>query len=249
MSAQLTGDLNGLLCAPHESSAVIRSLLRRAAADVSQHCDPTDLAAAHDACTLHLQAKRPLPEHQDVLMSGSITLAFSTDNETAVRQLINRQRAQGIDAAVETQRAEHLRRILSDPATAVPWWLGSQTKPLTAPSVDQLKNAVTSLAEVSKAFRQLAPPIDSATESNLLELLRIFVSSFPQEHQKRMLMTLMALGFDKAGRPHLATSVEQLMEVQYPAPTNTTSHPSPLAEDNHDLKRDVYKSRQSNGRL
>ncbi|MDX3108780.1 hypothetical protein [Nonomuraea angiospora] len=250
MSALLTGDLNALLRAPHESAAVIRSLLRHAAADVTRRCDPADLAAAYDSCTLHLQNGRTLPEHPDVFVSGSITLGLSAEDREAVRQLLARRRARGIDDTVEAQRAEHLRRILSDPATAVPWWLDPQTKALNAaPSADQLKTVLTSLAEATSTIHKLTPLPDVPVEYQLLELLRSFVTSFPQDHQKRMLMTLMALGFDKAGRPNMAASIEQLMEARYPAPASAVSNPSTHSHDDRDLGRGSDKNGQSNGRL
>ncbi|WP_146615551.1 hypothetical protein [Nonomuraea aridisoli] len=250
MSALLTGDVNALLCAPHERAAVIRSLLRHAAADVTQRCDPADLAAAHDACTLHLQNERTLPEYPDVFVSGSITLGLSTEDREAVRQLLARRRAQGIDDTVEVQRARHLRHILSDPSIAVPWWLDPQRKALNVtPSPDQLKTVLASLAEATSTIRSLTPLTDVPVEDQLLELLRSFVSSFPHEHQKRMLMTLMALGFEKAGRPNMAASVEQLMENQYPARASTASSSSTSSHDDNELERDNERNSQSNGRL
>ncbi|MER6574527.1 hypothetical protein [Nonomuraea sp. NPDC001023] len=183
-------------------------------------------------------------------MSASISLGLSAEDGDAVRQLLARRRAQGIDDTVEAQRAEHLRRILSDPATAVPWWLDPQTKALSATlSADQLMNVLSSLTEVTSAIRKLVPLTDVPVEYQLLELLRGFVSSFPQDHQKRMLMTLMALGFDKAGRPNMAASIEHLMAAQYPPQTSAAPRPSTRSHADPDLGRDSDKTSKSNGRL
>lgn len=222
---QLHGPLDHPAATPTQSAAAIRILLRSTAADISRRHDPTDLDAARDACALHLHQPRPIPAYPDVLVTATLDLTLGSTDREATQLLMAERQQQAVEAAVQRQRHQVLRDMLSDPTLAVLWWLDTHADALTGFSKpDQLRDLLTRLREISEHLRQLPPSTDTPLEQQLLELLRTFVSSFTEDHQKLMLMSIMALGFSQTGHPHLVASIEHLIHTRFPQ-SPPTDHP------------------------
>ncbi|MFJ4870528.1 hypothetical protein [Streptomyces sp. NPDC088757] len=203
---------------PEVIAARIRKVLRAAAAEFSRTCDPADLASAHDACAAHLGRRRRLPTSPPVEFEAVITLELAPDDRTAVNVLLAAQRKQAVADVLRRQRTEALAKELTDPAAVLVRWIEQNPADWAKPPSGE---AVQSLADTFTRYR---PEHEQAVEYEALELLRDFLSTFPDPPQKQMLYTVLASGMRHASRPeHAARATALLNGHTPPAPADGES--------------------------
>ncbi|MDX3486614.1 hypothetical protein [Streptomyces sp. ID05-18] len=192
--------------APAEEIATqIRKVLREAAADISRACDPADLASARDACAHHLGRRRRLEISPPVEFEASLALELEPVDQEAVASLLAAQRRQTVADVLRLQRTEALARELADPAAVLVRWAEQD-------QVDWTKRpSFTDVQAISDAFAQYRPEHEQAVEYEALELLRDFLSSFPDLPQKQMLYTVLASGMRHADRPEHSAKATALL--------------------------------------
>jgi hypothetical protein len=127
-----------------------------------------------------------------------------------VDALLAAHRRQTIDDALRRQRMHALATDLSDPAAALTWWLDQK-----GADWNTLPTAET-LDRVAGLISQYRHTRDQPLEYQLLEMLRSFLSSFPDDPQKQLLIAMMARGMRAADRPLHAAPVEALLNGHTP---------------------------------
>ncbi|MGW2515386.1 hypothetical protein ACWC0A_39725 [Streptomyces scopuliridis] len=215
---QVLGDVDAhrvqLLACPLEAiAAQIRTVLREAAVEFSRTCDPADVASARDACTSHLGRRRQLPTSPPVEFEATVLLELAPDDQTAVDALLAAQRKQTVADVLRRQQTEALAKELIDPAAILVRWIEQNpTDWAKPPSPENIK-------PVADAFARYRPEHEQAVEYEALELLRDFLSTFPDLPQKQMLYTVLTAGMRHAKRPeHAAKAAALLNSHALPAP-------------------------------
>ncbi|WP_327156377.1 hypothetical protein [Streptomyces tubercidicus] len=188
----------------------IRIALRQAAADASQTCDPADLPSARDVCGQHLRRPRTLPTDPPVNFRADLTLDLLPDDRAAVGALLAAQRQQAVNDILRRQKTEALASELAEPAAVLVRWIEQEQAAWTKPPND---DAVKTVASAFAAYR---PERERTIDHEALEVLREFLSSFPDPAQKRMLYTLMAAGMAGAQRPQHAAKAQGLLNGHTP---------------------------------
>ncbi|MER7395930.1 hypothetical protein ABT381_10480 [Streptomyces sp. NPDC000151] len=183
-----------------------RTALRTAAEDVSKTCDPADLATAYDRVANHLNRERTLPTEPPVVFRAELTLDLLSDDREAVAALLAAQRKQATADILRQQKAKAVAAELADPAALLVRWVERDDADWS--KIPSLTGEVKTLAEV---FAQYRPEHERTVEYQAVEVLREFLSSFPDHAQKRMLYTLLAAGMEGAQRPHHAAKVQAIL--------------------------------------
>lgn len=195
----------------------VRTTLRQAAADVSETCDPTDLDTARDVCRQHLGRLRFLPTDPPVEFQAKLTLDLSPADRAAMEALLAAQRRQTVTDVLRRQKTEALAAELADPAAVMVRWMEQEGTDWTKPP-----NADT-VTEIAEAFGRYHTDRERTIEHEALEVLRDFLSSFPDPAQKRMLYTLLAAGMHGAQRPQHAAKAEALLNGSTPHAPESSS--------------------------
>ncbi|MFI1769727.1 hypothetical protein ACH41H_48200 [Streptomyces sp. NPDC020800] len=195
--------------------STIRAVLRTAADDVSRTCDPADIATARDVIGSHLRRRRSLPTQPPVEFQAQLSLDLLPDDKAAVDTLLSAQRQQAANDALRRQKADAVAAELADPAAVLVRWA-------TRDGADwsKLSTAVDEATGIANVFARHRPEREQAIEHEMLEVLREFLSSFPDASQKLMLYAVLAAGMDGAQRPHHAAKARALLERHSP-PTTT----------------------------
>lgn len=184
----------------------VRTALRTAADDVSKTCDPADLAAAYDRVAHHLNRRRTLPTEPPVVFRAELTLDLLPDDRAAVAALLEAQRKQATADILRQQKARAVAAELADPAALLVRWVEREDADWS--KIPSLTGEAKALAEL---FAQYRPEHERTVEYEAVEVLREFLSSFPDHAQKRMLYTLLAAGMEGAQRPHHAAKAKALV--------------------------------------
>lgn len=195
---------------PAVLATTIRLTLREAPKDVTCRADPCDLAEVTDMCNQRLAKALPIPSHPHITATATISLNLSNDNRKALNEVTAARRKQGALDIPILERAAAIRKHFTDPAFALSWWL-SNTREAT--------NNIPSTADLQTISERLAkyPEItDISIEYQLLDLLRAFISEFPEQHQKQALLTLVSSGFQRAGADELAKQAQSLVSEETP---------------------------------
>ncbi|MFH9075651.1 hypothetical protein [Streptomyces alboflavus] len=201
---------------PEEVAGLIRAALREAAYDIAGQCDPLDLVSASDICTRHLSRSRSLATKPPVEFRADLRLALSYDDRAAIATLLDAQRRQAVADALRQQMTQALAEELADPAAVLARWFergGTDWNEL--PDTARVQD----IAEIFAGYR---PTHEQGTEHQVLELLREFLSSFPEPAQKRMLYAYLAAGMRGADRPQHAAKAQALLNGH-----TSPSHPLP----------------------
>ncbi|MDO0930784.1 hypothetical protein QQY66_03485 [Streptomyces sp. DG2A-72] len=189
-----------------EIARAVRTALRRAAGEVSTDCDPADLASARDVLGQHLARQRQLPTDPPVEFTAELTLDLLPDDRTAVATLLAAQRQQAVTDMVRRQKTDALAAELADPAALLVRWV--EREGVDWSKLSDLADNVTRVAEV---FAQHRPEDERTVEHGAVEVLREFLTSFPEHAQKRMLYALLAAGMDTTQRPQHAAKALALL--------------------------------------
>ncbi|MFL1901131.1 hypothetical protein ACJWDR_18740 [Streptomyces tauricus] len=189
-----------------EIARSVRTALRRAAGEVSTDCDPADLASARDVLGQHLARQHQLPTEPPVEFVAEVTLDLLPDDRAAVATLLAAQRQQAVADILRRQKTDALAAELADPAALLVRWV--EREGVDWSKLSGLADDVTSLAEVFALHR---PEDERSVEHGAVEVLREFLTSFPDHAQKRMLYTLLAAGMDTAQRPQHAAKALALL--------------------------------------
>ncbi|MEL3946537.1 hypothetical protein [Streptomyces sp. LNU-CPARS28] len=193
-----------------ELAAVIRATLRKAAADVSQECDPCDLAASRDVCSRHLSHRRSLPTNPPVAFDARAVIDLLPDDQAAVSSLLAAQRRQATADVLRRQQTESLARELADPAAVLARWIEQQ------PDVWGSPPDTNAIDKIAAAFAQYRPERERTVEYAALEVIREFLDSFQDPPQKRMVYEVLAAGMRHANRPDHAAKAEALLNGHEP---------------------------------
>lgn len=191
--------------------SAIRTALRTTAAEVSATCDPADTAMAHDKIEEHLRQERRLPTDPPVIYRAELTLDLLPDDQSAVGALLSAQRKQATADILRQQKTRAIAIELSEPAALLVRRLEREDADWS--KIPSLVGEVTKAAEV---FAQYRPEHERTVEHQALEVLREFLTSFPDYAQKRMLYTLLAAGMNSAQRPHHAAKAKALLNGYAP---------------------------------
>ncbi|MGW7353630.1 hypothetical protein [Streptomyces sp. NPDC054784] len=195
-----------------EITGAVRSTLRKAAGEVAKGCDPVDLAAARDVCSQHLARLRRLPTDPPVTFTAELALDLLADDRAAVAELLTAQRQQAVADVLRRQRTDALAVELADPAALWVRWIERGDVDLS-----QLKTHADDVRSVAELFARRRPEGERTVEHEAVEVLREFLTSFPDHSQKQMLYTLLAAGMDSAQRPHHAAKARALSNGRAPA--------------------------------
>ncbi|MFC8345147.1 hypothetical protein [Streptomyces sp. NPDC057280] len=183
----------------------VRLALRAAAADAVRHMDPRDLPAAQDACARSLRRSRRIDTESGLEVRAECRLTLASDDDEAVRALLEASRKQGIQEALTRQRNRALVRELAHPAGVFAWWLQQAAQPaagLPDPPSDEV------LRQTADRLRNYPLDDEEPFEAQLLEVLRDFLTTFSRNEQKRMLLSLLADGMRAARQPEHAVAIE-----------------------------------------
>ncbi|MEV6961974.1 hypothetical protein AB0M97_22860 [Streptomyces sp. NPDC051207] len=189
-----------------EIAGAVRSTLRAAAGKVSKTCDPADLASARDVCGQHLARLRRLPTDPPVEFTAELTLDLLPDDRAAVAALLAAQRRQAVTDLLRRQKTDALAVELANPAALLARWIERDNADLS-----QLPTLADKVSTVAGVFAQHRPEDERTVEHEAVEVLREFLSSFPDHTQKQMLYTLLAAGMHSAQRPHHAAKAQALV--------------------------------------
>ncbi|MGA5008006.1 hypothetical protein ACPCDX_23810 [Streptomyces koyangensis] len=190
----------------------IRKRLRAAALDFAAECDPADLDHAKAAFAHLMNQRRSLPTTPPLTFRARGTLKLLADDAKAVHALLTAQRAQAVQEALRLQEVHALAQHMADPAAVLTRWLEDQQGlPDTLPGEKEVQN-------ITDAFARCRPHGERAVEHHALDLIRDFLSSFPDQPQKHMLYTILAQGMRHAGRPHHAATAAALLGDSPPDP-------------------------------
>ncbi len=196
----------------------IRQALRAAAREMSLVCGPEDLAAARDRIDNHLHRQRALPTEPVVTYQATLTLDLLPEDRAGVADLLAAQRGQALNDVVSRQKTQARAAQLAEPAALLVHWLDCGDVDWS--KAEALVGAARTAAEV---FAQYRPEQERVIEYQLVEIVREFLSTFPDHTQKLMLYTTLAAGMDKAQRPHHAAKALALLNGHIPtAPGNST---------------------------
>lgn len=189
-----------------ELAAAVRTVLRKAAADVAAACDPADLATARDVVGEHLRAKRSLSTDPPVEFRASLALDLPPDDQDAVTALLSAQRQQAVTDILRRQAAEAVASELADPVALLVRWVERDDADWS-----KLSTALADADKVAEVFARYRPEHERTVEHQALEVLREFLASFPAPSQKLMLYTLLAAGMESAQRPQHALKTKALL--------------------------------------
>ncbi|WP_328912739.1 MULTISPECIES: hypothetical protein [unclassified Streptomyces] len=189
-----------------EIVGAVRGVLRKAAADVSATCHPADLASARDGVGQHLRRPRALPTEPPVDFRAEVTLDLLLDDRAAVDALLAAQREQAMADILRRQNADAVAAELANPDALLVRWVERENADWSTFSV-----AFGQAEQIAQRFAQYRPEHQRTIEHEALEILREFLSSFPDPAQKRMLYTLFAAGMDGAKRPQHAEKAHALL--------------------------------------
>ncbi|MEU9859109.1 hypothetical protein [Streptomyces sp. NPDC047974] len=193
-----------------ELAGRIRTALREMATEFTLACDPVDLPSARDACAQHLGRLRRLPTNPPVEYRAEITLDLAADDQAAVSQLLAAQRRQTVADALRRQQTDALASELTEPAALLARWIEQgHTDWAGRPSTNTLE-------ELAKTFARYRPEHERSVDHEALEVVREFLSSFPNLPEKQMLYTILASGMRHAGRPDHAAKTESLLGSHAP---------------------------------
>lgn len=182
-----------------------RLAIRGAASELCQECDPSDISAAQDFCNRELRFPRPIGGH-NLCCGAEVSLYLAKDDEAALRVFESALREQALRDEIENQRIAAMHKIFADPGSLLTWWLDRRAQDSKVlPKPEDLK-------AIAALFTAFPSDVSGRMDRQLLDLLRSFVSSFPELHQKRMLITLMAAAFRRAGQGYLAEQAERLAQ-------------------------------------
>lgn len=193
-----------------ELASAIRATLREAAADVSQKCDPADLATTRDVCGRHLAGRRFLPTDPPVAFDAKADIDLLPDDQAALNELLNALRRQAIADAVRRQQTGSLARELADPAAVLARWIEQQPDRLGSPPDSKV------IEQIAAVFAQYRPEREHTVDHAALELIREFLGSFQDPPQKRMIYEVLAAGMRHAHRPDHAAKAEALLDENEP---------------------------------
>ncbi|QHC18895.1 hypothetical protein GR131_27585 [Streptomyces sp. GF20] len=190
---------------PDEIADLVRTALRVRAADAVRDQDPIDLPAAQDACAHWLRRPQDLDlPDRAIQVTASVHLELADEDRAAVQELLTALRVQGATDALNSQRTEALARELSHPAALLARWLQQADADLTQPPDEG------ELEALARRLRGYPKDREGPVELQLLSLLRDFLTEFPKEEQKRLLVMLLANGMRAARKPAHADRVEAL---------------------------------------
>ena len=189
-----------------EIAGAVRTTLRDAAGEVSRKCDPADLASARDACGQHLARLRQLPTDPPIEFTAELTLDLLPDDRAAVATLLDAQRQQALTDILRRQKTDALADELAVPAALLVRWIERDNADWS--QLPALADKVNAVAELFALHR---PEDERTVEHEAVEVLREFLTSFPDHTQKRMLYTLLAAGMDTAQRPQHAAKALALL--------------------------------------
>lgn len=204
--------------ADQEIVRAIRQALRAAAREMSLVCAPEDLAAARDRIEEHLQRQRALPTEPPVAYQATLALDLLPEDQAGVANLLAVQRRQALSDVVSRQQTQACAAQLAEPAALLVRWLDRDG--IEWSKVDAVVEAAERAAGV---FAQYRPDEERDIEYQALEVLREFLSSFPDHAQKRMLYTLLAAGMDGAQRPHHAAKAQALLNGHAPTTSGSST--------------------------
>lgn len=189
-----------------EIAGAVRTTLRDAVGKVSKKCDPADLASALDACGQHLAQLRRLPTDPPIEFTAKLTLDLLPDDRAAVAALLAAQRRQSVTDVLRRQKTEALAVELADPGALLVRWIERDNADWS-----QLPTFADKVNTIAEMFAQHRPEDERTVEHEAVEVLREFLTSFPDHSQKQMLYTLLAAGMDTAQRPQHAAKALALL--------------------------------------
>ncbi|MFI1830224.1 hypothetical protein ACH41E_27875 [Streptomyces sp. NPDC020412] len=199
-----------------EIAAAIRATLRKAAADVSKECDPSDLATTRDICGRHLAVRRSLSTDPLVEYDAKVDIILLPDDQAATNALLAALRRQATADAVRRQQTGSLARELADPAAVLTRWFDQHPDHWGSPPETKV------IERIAAVFARYRPEHERTVDHAALELIREFLASFQDPPQKRMVYEVLAAGMRHAHRPDHATRAEALLDEHEPsgAPTS-----------------------------
>lgn len=193
-----------------ELAAAVRTTLRKAASDVSQQCDPADLATSRDVCGHHLASRRYLPTDPPIEFDAKVVISLFPDDQAAVNALLAAQRRQATADAVRRQQTESLARELADPAAVLTRWIDQHPDRWGSPPDTR------TIEQIADVFARYRPHRERTVEHATLEVIREFLDSFQDPPQKRMVYEVLAAGMRHANRPNHAAKAEALINGYKP---------------------------------
>ncbi|MFI2316683.1 hypothetical protein [Streptomyces sp. CB00072] len=202
--ATLTPEPTGLYD-PDEVADRVRTALRITAAAAVRDQDPIDLPAAQDICAKQLRRPQELDiPNQVTRVTASVHLDLADEDRAAVKALLTAIRAQGTMDALTRQRTQALAKEFAHPAALLARWLQQPDAHVTQPPDE------ADLEALARRLRGYPKDRDEPVELQLLNIIRDFLSEFPKEEQKRLLMMLLADGMRAARKPGHADRVDAL---------------------------------------
>ncbi|WP_407838748.1 hypothetical protein ACE1OC_24000 [Streptomyces sp. DSM 116496] len=194
-----------------QAIAGIRDTLRHAAADVLRVRDAFDLATVQDVCAAELGRERSLAAVPRLLFTAKATVGLLAEDRAAVSALLGAQRQQTIADELRRQRAEALAVRLSQPATLLAHWLEEKDSDWTnAPRPEDT-------AKMAQRLAEHRPVEHLGVEYALVDVVRQFLSTFPEPSQKVMIHAILAGGMRALDRHDHADRVEALAGSLEPA--------------------------------
>ncbi|MFC4329643.1 hypothetical protein ACFPC0_17930 [Streptomyces andamanensis] len=195
-----------------QAIADIRDVLRHAAADALRVRDAFDLATVQDVCAAELGRERSLAAVPRLLFTAKAYVGLLADDRAAVSALLEAQRKQTIADELRRQRTEALAVHLSQPATLLAHWLEEKDSDWTKVPT------VTVTEELAQRLAEHRPVEHLGAEYALVDVVRQFLSTFPEPSQKMMIHSILAGGMRALGRHDHADRVEALAGSLEPAP-------------------------------
>ncbi|MFI6940366.1 hypothetical protein ACIBI4_13920 [Streptomyces sp. NPDC050418] len=190
-----------------EIAAAIRSVLRKAASDISPKCEPADLTSAQDTIARHLASRRSLSTNPPVEFHARLVLDLFPDDRAAVTALLTAQRRQAVADRLRRQKTDAMAQELADPAAVLVRWLEQQADTWSdLPDAEKLSN-------IAAAFAEHRTDRERTIEYATLEVIRDFLDSFQDPPQRRMVYEVLAAGMRHAKRPDHADRTEALLNT------------------------------------
>ncbi|MFJ1792476.1 hypothetical protein [Kitasatospora griseola] len=104
------------------------------------------------------------------------------------------------------RQVEALAAELADPTALLVRWFEQNNADWAKPPSDETVNTLAA------RFAQYRPTDERTVEHEALEVLRAFLSTFPDASQKQMLLATLASGMHHAQRPRHAAKAQALLD-------------------------------------
>jgi hypothetical protein len=103
--------------------AAARVTLDAVATKVTSDCSPRSLAAAERRLAVKLATRTPVDGFPESYITASCRLQLSAEDERRTRIYYDAVRSEQLQIAIDRERLEHQKKILTDPQLARLWWL------------------------------------------------------------------------------------------------------------------------------